>query len=259
MRKTVLSVIVALALLVAAVPAYGIVYGEFDGNKHPNVGAMLFEYKGVKEPICSGTLIDPKYFLTAAHCTTYLEGQGITDVWVSFDATYDPATSKVIHGKMHSNPNYGQNQDDPGDIALIELDQKVTWLTPAKLPTASLFDQMNVQNGLKDQLFRAVGYGIHEPEPGKGGIQHADPLERWTAVSSFSALNPGWLRLQQNQATGDGGTCNGDSGGPNFIGETDVLAGLTITGDMECFATNVVGRLDIPSARNFLKDYVKLP
>ena len=41
---------------------------------------------------------------------------------------------------------------------------------------------------------------------------------RWVAVSEFRALNGAWLRLSQNDATGDGGTCFGDSGGPNFLG-----------------------------------------
>jgi hypothetical protein len=29
-----------------------------------------------------------------------------------------------------------------------------------------------------------------------------------------------------NAATGDGGTCRGDSGGPNFLGDSDLLAGF---------------------------------
>jgi hypothetical protein len=79
------------------------------------------------------------------------------------------------------------------------------------------------------------------------------------AISSFDALNTVWLRLSQNNATGDGGTCYGDSGGPNFLGSSGMIAGITITGDSMCFATNVDYRLDTPSARSFLAQFVTLP
>jgi hypothetical protein len=66
-----------------------------------------------------------------------------------------------------------------------------------------------------------------------------------------------------NPAHGDGGTCYGDSGGPNFLGsgtgETDIVASTTITGDTMCRATNVDYRMDTASARAFLGQYVTLP
>jgi len=66
-----------------------------------------------------------------------------------------------------------------------------------------------------------------------------------------------------NPAHGDGGTCYGDSGGPNFLevgdSETNIVAGTTITGDFMCRATNVDYRMDTPSARSFLEQFVTLP
>jgi len=62
-----------------------------------------------------------------------------------------------------------------------------------------------------------------------------------------------------NPATGDGGTCFGDSGGPNFLGSTNTIAATTITGDAVCRATNVDYRLDTASARSFLQQFVTLP
>ena len=79
------------------------------------------------------------------------------------------------------------------------------------------------------------------------------------AVGTLSATNPAWLRVSMNPSTGNGGTCYGDSGGPNFLGNTDVVAGVTITGDAVCRSTNVVYRTDTESARAFLDDYVVLP
>jgi secreted trypsin-like serine protease len=88
-------------------------------------------------------------------------------------------------------------------------------------------------------------------------------MERWYAAGEFNALNPTYLRISQNQATGDGGTCSGDSGGPQFLGagadETKTQVSITITGDVFCFATNVTYRLDTPQARAFLSQFVTLP
>jgi hypothetical protein len=82
---------------------------------------------------------------------------------------------------------------------------------------------------------------------------------RRVSVSEFRAINKNWLRLSQNAATGDSGTCFGDSGGPNFLGASSVVAAVTVTGDAMCLNSNVVYRLDTPSARDFLDDFVTLP
>ena len=83
------------------------------------------------------------------------------------------------------------------------------------------------------------------------------------AVSSLRTQNRTWLRGSQNPALGNGGSCTGDSGGPNFLGagssETNILAATTITGDAACQSTNVDLRLDTASARWFLGQYVSLP
>ena len=60
-----------------------------------------------------------------------------------------------------------------------------------------------------------------------------------------------------NQATGDGGTCYGDSGGPHFL--ADVVVSLTVTGDRWCKASDKTYRVDTQVARDFLANYVTLP
>ncbi|MBW3593411.1 MAG: trypsin-like serine protease [Actinobacteria bacterium] len=229
---------------------------------------MIAEWRtaGVKEQLCSGTLISSTVYLTAAHCTAYLESLGISQVWVSFDVDVDPVTSstKLYAGTMHTHPGYPGPSSDPKDIAVITFAKPIKGITPASLPTAGLFDQMKKAGTLNDQLFTAVGYGVHEPETGAGGPTWEYDGERWRSVSSFNALNDVWLRLSQNNATGDGGTCYGDSGGPNFLGtgsETvpGTVASITVTGDYMCTATNDTYRVDTKSARDFLGTYVTLP
>jgi hypothetical protein len=163
-----------------------------------------------------------------------------------------------------TNPSFTQRQSDSGDIGVLILpDGSTQGITPAALPTAGLLDELAAQNGLKGAVFTPVGYGLQNRVVGGGPpfFQDLNPVPRMFAFSSFHALNTGYLRLSQNPATGDGGTCFGDSGGPNFLGVTGtrILAAITITGDAVCRASNVTYRLDSPSARGFLAAYVTLP
>ena len=61
---------VAAALCFAAPVAFAVTDGELDGNRHPNVGLMV-ALDAVGNPMwrCSGTLVSPRHYLTAGHCT----------------------------------------------------------------------------------------------------------------------------------------------------------------------------------------------
>jgi hypothetical protein len=256
------AILLALAAFLAASigPASAITNGTTDGNGHPNVGALVaaFGGPGQKDLLCTGTLISPTVFLTASHCTIYLESIGVTDVWVTFDPQFN-GSSTLHHGIYHTNPAYGHDMAHLNDVAVVVLDAAVVGITPAQLPAAGLFDEMAPKNGLKGQKFTAVGYGDQDRQNGGGPPAFAFDGARRVSTSAFRALSGNWLRLSQNPSTGDGGTCYGDSGGPNFLGTSNVVAAVTVTGDAACRATNVVFRLDTPAARDFLGDYVTLP
>ena len=246
------AAIMLLTVLASSGVALAITYGQPDGNKHANVGALVGTFDGQTYPYCSGTVISPTVFLTAAHC-----GDDGSTVYVTFDSTYT-SKSKLYTGTFYSDPLYNQSQSDPHDIAVVVFDKPINNITPARLPEAGQLDGLKV-----NQKFTVVGYGGQEPinQPGGPVIGFLDTRE--FSVASLNSINPTWLRLSQNQATGDSGACYGDSGGPNFLGagasETDIVAATTITGDVFCKATNVVYRTDTPSARNFLSGFVALP
>lgn len=249
-----------LALLLAAAPVEAITYGELDGGAHPNVGVILLG----GALFCSNVLVAPRVAVTAAHCTAFLESVGVREVSLTFEPEFDPATSRVYRGRVHTHPAFfASGFDDPADVAVIVLDEPVAGVQPARLPEAGLLDRLALAPGKDGTGFTAVGYGSQQMQVGGGVWSFPSLGVRQRAVSGFLALTKGWLRLSQNRALGDGGTCYGDSGGPNFVGagpaETDVVAGLTVTGDFPCFATNTAYRLDIETARAFLAQFVELP
>jgi V8-like Glu-specific endopeptidase len=256
MRRLAATLVVAtVASLVLTPNAVAITYGVPDGNGHPEVGALLapVAYSDGTWAMCSGTLISPTVFLTAAHCD-----DGRTRVRVTFDSDYDPAQGTTYLGTFHADPNFNQSQSDPHDIAVVVFDKAVRGIVPARLPAAG-----SLSNLPGNQRFTSVGYGGQSVTNGPGGktIHYQDV--RFVATGTLNSINPSWLRISQNPSTGNGGTCYGDSGGPNFLGagptETDIVAATTITGDTWCRSTNVDYRLDTVSARAFLAAYLTLP
>jgi hypothetical protein len=256
-----------IALDVSSTRVKAITYGFVDSNNtYSNTGAFIVKEPTTGQifPICSGTMITSNVFLTASHCTIYftqeLAPRGFT-AYVSLDGSIpfgnltSNATTLLAVSHVVTNPNYNQRQSDPGDIGALILQNNVGGVTPATLPSCNLLDQLAAQNGLKDAIFTPVGYGVQNRVVG-GGVpffQDVNPVPRMFAFSSFNALNPAYIRLSQNPSKGDGGTCFGDSGGPNFLNVNgqQVLAAITITGDSVCRSTNVDYRTDTSSAQAF--------
>lgn len=246
----------AAALMTVSPAAAITTNGEPDNGRHPYVGTLLTDpsSKEGAHSYCSGSMIAEKVFLTAAHC---IDKQG-QQVWVSFDEVIDD-TIKTYTGTAHYDPAYPGDSHNPHDIAVVVLDTAPK-VGMAELPEAGLLDRMKADRALKGGQFDVVGYGTAEAQNAPGGHVHPRPIpRREVAVSSYNALNDYWLRLSQNDATGDGGSCYGDSGGPIFLHGTDDIVSTTITGDTPCKATGVTYRLDTDSARDFLDDYVALP
>jgi secreted trypsin-like serine protease len=68
-------------------------------------------------------------------------------------------------------------------------------------------------------------------------------------TGSFSLL------LSNNASTG--GTCFGDSGGPNFVGSSSVVGAVTSFGrNGNCVGTGGVFRLDRPDVIAFVSQYL---
>jgi len=193
-------------------------------------------------------LISSTVFLSAAHC-----GETGESVRVTFDPDYVDGDN-VYSGTFYADAAYNQTQSDPHDVAVVVFDKPIKGIQPAQLPTAGSLSSLS-----GGQQFTMVGYGAYEVTNEPGGHQYLYNDVRMKSTGTLNSINKSWLRISQNPATGDSGACYGDSGGPNFLGTTDIVAATTITGDAICRSTNVVYRLDTASARAFLGQYVTVP
>jgi hypothetical protein len=275
-RKLAIACVIGALITALTPPARAITHGFSDtSNRFSNVGAVLALSPDTNQTfqVCSGTLISPTVFLTVAHCAHYfnqlLAPQGFS-LFVSFAnptplAELTDVSSLIPINEIIPNPKYvfpddkvfnPRHRADSGDVAVFIL-PAVVGITPATLPTLGLLDQLAAKNGLHDAVFTSVGYGSVDRYGNR-----PNPMPRMFAFSAFSALKVTILQVSINPSLNNGGACFGDSGGPNFLqvdGKQILTSIASIEGDRVCRATSGAYRMDTPSARDFLKDFVSLP
>jgi hypothetical protein len=257
-----------VASLAVAAPTLAITFGEVDGNGHPTVGNVILKTPdGVLHRWCSGTMVSQRVFLTAGHCVdladVFFPGSiwgvtFITDLGLDDEDGVNYTEADLTWGTPHLHPAYDGHYGSASkriDVGVVVLDEDpgVGW---SSLPSAGLLDSIE----LKGAEFTAVGYGRVRTDKKTGQHALSDDGVRRFSVQTFTQLSGGWLKLSMNQATGDEGVCNGDSGGPEFLGagasETSIIVALVSHGDTWCRSTDWTSRIDVPEALDFITSFI---
>ena len=244
-----------------------IVNGEPTGELYGSVGALIFDWwppLGVvngDDQWCTGSLVSPTVFVTAAHCVVGPDTPPGSQFYVSFAPDLLARHIKIIKATGYEfDPAYGHDQAKLHDLAVVFLPASATrGMTPLELPEAGELDRLAAQGALSKTLFVNVGYGSSASRTGPPRFGWDG--KRNMSKSEFMGLQPTWLGLLMNtSATGEGGDCYGDSGGPKLIdGNPNRIYATVTTGDYPCRATTWDWRLDTPEARAFLSQFVTLP
>ena len=255
-----LAAVIALGTVTVS-PALAVTNGTLDGTGHPFVGLMVAQDEnGVPLWRCSGTLMSSTIYLTAGHCTQAPAAH--MEIW--FDsgpipraAGYPAAGSNPcagivgypctgdVGGTPSTHPQYDPNAFFRHDLGVVVLDRPMARSAYGELPDLNQLD--GLQPGRKT-TFTAVGYGLQKAFPDAAGwkdqaIRVRMVAHPWLLQVDKGIVSDDSLLLSNN--TRSGGTCFGDSGGPNFIGTSNVLAGVTSFGlNPTCAGTGGVYRVD---------------
>ena len=277
MKKITFVLILALVLLFSAFgPASAITDGELDGEEHPHVVLLLMETELGYMYRCSATLLSETVVLTAGHCTSnygYIEEEGDYSAMRIFtesdvdhgDNNYpycnegDQNCINAVSWAVH--PDY--EGDDPfymHDVGVVILEEPYELETYGALPEQDQFDELMPSRGIK-QEFTAVGYGLQASFPDGADWKTEADRVRMVAYPHLLQLNaPGMtgdFSMLLSNNVNSGGTCYGDSGGPNFLGDTNIVAGVTSFGmNVSCAGTGGVFRMDRQDVLEFVQPYL---
>jgi secreted trypsin-like serine protease len=260
---TTLVTLVAVAVFMFRVsPAAAITDGQLDGNGHPYVGLMVAQ-DASHTPLwrCSGTLVDATHFLTAGHCTeapaAHAEIWFAADVQAGIPGNGYPNKGDV-GGTTYTHPQYDPNAFYLYDLGMVVLDKPMKMNKYGALPKLNVLDSLGTPSNKQNVTFTAVGYGLQKAFPDAASWKEEAQRVRMVAHPELIQINTGFtgdgsLLLSNN--TNTGGTCFGDSGGPNFIGTSNVVGGVTSFGlNGTCGGTGGVYRVDRSDDLTWLHD-----
>lgn len=272
MKKITLAIVLSLVMLIGIVgPASAITDGQLDGEAHPYVVLLIIDVNHKPMWRCSATLLSPTVVLTAGHCTSNYPDEGeitgmriFAESDVQSDTTYPYAggPNTIEAANWYTHPLFETAPFFYHDVGVVILSQPLNLSEYGHLPVQNQLDSLKTKRGLKDVTFTAVGYGMQKSFPTAAAWKDQSVKVRMFATPKLLQINvPGSvgnfsLLLSNNARTG--GTCFGDSGGPNFLGKTNIVAAVTSYGkNGNCAGQGGVFRMDQKDVLDFVKQYLQ--
>jgi hypothetical protein len=264
-KLTFVEAVVLAAVMIT--PAAAITNGQPDVGRHRYVGLLVFDdAPGHPAWRCSGSLLSQTVILTAGHCT---DGAVAARVWfdesVEGNPEYPFGGTTSYEGVPHTNPDFciGCRPGLPGfayrDVGVVTLTESVPTSVVsryASLPSAGLVDFLMNKTPLD-----LVGYGVQEQVHGHGPPIWAGLKIRLYApselVSGQFAHSAEFIKVALNPGGGSGGTCFGDSGGPNLLrGSTTILAVNSYLTNSNCSGVGYSARVDVPEVLAWINSFL---
>lgn len=272
MKKVTLALGLTLVLLLGTVGfASAITNGQPDGNNHPYVGLVVFDVldeNGEQVPShrCSASLLTSTVVLTAGHCT---DGTVAARIWfdeiVQGNPEYPFSGATSYDGTPYTYPGFciGCGNGLPGfaagDVGIIILSEPVPDSIVsqyAALPEEGLVDTLNNKTAVD-----LVGYGVQEQIVGNGPPVWSGLRNRLYAPSELVSGNfvhsDEFMKIALNPGGGSGGTCFGDSGGPDLLAGTNtVLAVNSYVTNNNCSGVGYANRIDTPDVLAWINEFL---
>lgn len=139
------------------------------------------------------------------------------------------------------------------------LNNPVTDIMPARIPTAGYLDRLATQRGLSGVYFTQVGYGAQSIRP-----RRVVELVRYQGVSDLVSLGTarfdGYLQTTANPGDERSGVCFGDSGGPAFFEGTGIVVAVhAFVNNINCKGISNNYRVDVATSLAFLAGFGVTP
>jgi hypothetical protein len=269
MRPPTGAALALVIVLLGAPPARAITGSFHPDSIHTYVGlAVFYDAQGEFSHRCSGSLLSPRIFLTAGHCTDDELNLSYARIYFhQFAGThFDPATQhdpvtgypdNCIAGDPlcvtgHGLHDYGFNDfagfPNTHDAGVVVLDTPMFPSRFAVLAAPDSLSQLASRRGIQDTDFIASGYGVSDNwPPTKPVLSFRERLMATTTLQNLRNVWTGGFNIQISGAQGNdrGGICSGDSGGPVLWNSSDIVAGVTSFGKHEqCLGNGYAYRVD---------------
>lgn len=189
-------------------PGVEVVGGHDAPHIYPWMGAMHAKTGNTWSFFCAGTLIDPEWVLTAAHCVRYTTNpQNIKMIFSKYDLdkkTKMTRSRRVTQIKIHPK-NYGLTND----VALLRI-------KPLGLP------RINLGINEPQKNVTVVGWG----RLSEGGTLSRVLQEVFVNIVPNKVCNVAYGNIDDTKlCAGEKGkdACSGDSGGPLFVSDQQTV------------------------------------